>query len=205
MSDDGISLRALSRDLGVTLRAVQKAIESGRIPASAVGTKTLPSGKTRPCIVDRDAAIAGFRSNVDSRQQRPGKAISQGKKRANAIARGEEPDADLPPDADYDPAPQPRTTAAPRNPNIPSQAESRAITEAYKARMAKIDYQKATEQLVEWAPLKVKLSEMIVDARGKVMMVPRKARSRIPHLTIDDMEILESLLERALEELSVGD
>lgn len=205
MSDEGISLRALSRELGVTLRAVQKAIENGRIPASAIGTKTLPSGSTRPCIVDVDGAIAGFRNNVDSRQQRPGQVISQGKKRANAIARGETPPDDLPPDTDYDPLPQPRTTAPTRNPNIPSQADSRAITEAYKARMAKIEYQKAIGELVEWAPLKVKLSEMIVDARSKIMMVPRKARSRIPHLSIDDMEILENLLERALEELSLGD
>ena len=122
-----MSLRAYARHRGVSLRAVQKALKSGRISAREDGR------------LDADVADANWARNTAPRPQPP--VDSQ-------QASGSKP---------AKPAPPPRTsTITPRpvrrrEPSEPPRLESgleyskaRAVRESYLARLAKIDFEERT-------------------------------------------------------------
>lgn len=228
MSDDGISLREFGRLVEKTGEAVRRAILTGKIPAAAVGETRLSSGRTRPTIIDPDLAATAWKKNVDPLYVRDREKISQGRKAAYARARGEQVPDDAPP-----PAPAPKRRPPKTHPpgggggdddggmtitldeldnlatpgsggRLPTVTESRAMTEAYKAGMAQLDYLEKRGQLVDAEEFRLRFAGMIKSAQSKIMAVPGKAKSRIPTLTVADIEMLEDLLSEAMEELADG-
>lgn len=197
---DGISLREFGRLVSKSGEAVRRAIQTGKIPASAVGETTLTSGRKRPTIVNVELAAKAWGKNTDPAFVRDPKKLSQGRKAAYARDRGEEPPAE-PGDAETG---NDDTTSLRAGGEIPSITESRAISEAYKARMARLEYLKMRDQLVDAAEFKIKFVSMVKAAQSKIMAVPGKAKSRIPTLTVRDIELLEDLLSEAMEELANG-
>jgi len=183
---EAVSLREFGRLIGVSGEAVRKAISGGRIPADVVGTKTLTSGRKRPVITDTARARAAFHANTDPAFQRDNQKIGRNR---SAAARGEAPPSDPPP------------AVGARAPSI---AESRAISEVYKARLAKLEYEEKSGKLVNAAEFKVKFASQVVAARNKLLGVGAKAKGRIPHLTVDEIAIIDELVREALEDIADG-
>lgn len=84
---------------------------------------------------------------------------------------------------------------------IPSIAESRAVTEAYRGRLMQLTFERESGKLVDAEEFRVKFTSMVVTARTRLLGVPSKAKGRIPHLTIDEVEILTQLIREALDGL----
>lgn len=191
-----ISLREFGRRVDLSGEGVRKAIQTGRIPAEFVGEIELKSGRKRPCIVNPAQAAKLFDVMTNPVMQRDRKQIGASMKKAHARRRGEEA-AD---DGDDAAA----ATAAKELGGVPAIAKSNAIKAAYQARREKLAYEKEVGKLVNAEAIKAKMVGMITGVKGKLRGVPTKAKTRIPTLTVDDIEILEDLIDEALEELASG-
>lgn len=185
MQEVGVGLREFGRQLGVSGEAIRKAIKTGRIPASMVGEKKLSSGRGVPTISDPDGARAAFERNT-SPNHRQGPKISEGRKRA-ALESAPPPDA-----------------AREIEGEMPSITASRQITEAYKAKMARLEYEEAAGQLVNAEEFKTKFATTVTTARTRLLGVPSKAKGRIPHLAVDEIAIIDELIREALEDIAGG-
>lgn len=198
-----ISLREFGRILGISGEAVRKAVDTGRIPVAAIGEIKLSSGRTRPAITNVELARTAFVRNTDQMQVRTAAQINTGKRAAQA-ARGEQP-------RQKQDRERIAPVAAPAAPSVPAEDgkraptvnESRQITEAYKARMAKLEYEEKLGKLVDIGKAKGLLAPKIVAARNLLMGVPSKAKTLMPHLTVRDIEKLEELIANALSEVSL--
>ncbi len=82
--------------------------------------------------------------------------------------------------------------------------QSRMMYEAYRARTAKLEYEKAAGKLVDADAVKSTWVKIVTDAKTKIMALPSKAKSNIPHLTTADVATLERLVREALEDISVS-
>lgn len=210
MSGAGVGLREFGRELGISGEAIRKAIKTGRIPAAAVGTKELSSGRLVPVIVDTETARKAFKQNTDPLQQRSGASISAGKRAANGkpakvppvgrlmVPSGCVPGGDEVLDEDAD---------GELPDDVPALMVSRAVTESYKAKTAKLEYLQKAGKLVDAEKFRVEFATLITTARNMILSVPSKAKGRIPHMTVDDIELFRVLLREALEEVgrSAGD
>lgn len=208
---DGLSLREFGRQLDVTAEAVRKAIAEGKIPRDCVGQRIVGKGKVWPVIIDPERAAAHWRANRDPNQVRNKAVLAAGAKRGWAQRRGEAPPPD---DGDADGGggdsgeggspPSNGGSGLSAGAKVPSIAESKAITEAYKARMAKLEYEEKAGKLVNADQVKARFIGMVTAAKTKLMGIPSKAKARIPTLTVTDIEALEDLIAEALEELALG-
>lgn len=203
---EGISLREFGRQIDMTAEAVRKAIASGKIPADCVGETTLSSGRKRPCIVNAARAAEHWGKSRDPNQVRDKAALTAGAKRGWAQRRGEAPPEDDHDDGDdlgeADVAtPRDRLNAGSGSKSSePSIADYKRITEAYKARTAKVEYEQLVGALVPAGLIEAKYVGLITALRNRVLGVPSEAKGKIPHLTVDEIEILEDLIVSALEE-----
>lgn len=197
---DGLSLREFGRQLDVTGEAVRKAIKTGKIPADCIEH----DAKGWPRIIDPARAADAWGRNRIPTMVRDKATLAAGAKRGWAQRRGEDP----PPEDDEHDEPQAPAGGggAPLRAggNLPSITESKAITEAYKARTAKVEYEQMVGKLVLADQVKVGFVNMVTAARTRLMGVPTKAKGRIPTLTVQDIEVLEDLIAEALEELALG-
>ena len=131
-----ISLRAYARLRGVTVAAVSKAIKAGRLTEVSV----VYDDKGRPKIRDVDAADREWEANTDKTWHRDRQKISQAQRQTKAAAKQEA-------------APQPAEDGGVAG--IPSYAASRAVKEAYLARLAKLDYEEKAGKLVRVDDVKI--------------------------------------------------
>lgn len=202
--DDGLSLREFGRQHGVTGEAVRKAIAEGKIPADCVGQRTIgKKGRSWPVIINPARAAEAWKRNRDPNQVRDKAVMAAGARRGWAQRRGEDPPSE---EEHAEPAPSGDGGTPPlrAGATLPSITESKAITEAYKARTAKLEYEQLSGKLVDAAKTKLGFVSMVTAARNRLMGVPSKAKARIPTLTVRDVEILEDLIAEALEEVAIG-
>jgi phage terminase Nu1 subunit (DNA packaging protein) len=191
---EGLSLREFGRRFDVTGEAVRKAIADGKIPADCVGERIVGKGKAWPVITDPDRAAEHWGKNRNPNQVRDKAVLTAGAKRGWVQRRG----AEGPDDEPDDDAP----AAAGAGGKGPSINDYKRITEAYKARMARLDYEERAGKLVNADQVKIGFVNMVTAARNKLLGVPSKAKAKIPHLTVRDIEILEDLIAKALEEVA---
>lgn len=195
---DGLSLREFGRQQGVTGEAVRKAIASGKIPADCIEHNE----RGWPVIVDPTRAAKEWGRNRDPNQVRDKATMAAGAKRGWAQRRGEDPP---PEDGDDEHAAPPGGGAPLRaGGSLPSITESKAITEAYKARMAKLEFEEKSGKLVNADQVKVGYISQVTAARNRLLGVPSEAKQRIPHLTIEEIETIEDLVGRALQDVADG-
>lgn len=193
-----MGLREFGRWVDKTGEAVRKAIATGKIPQDCVGQKALSSGRMVPVITNPERARKAWGQNVDPNQVRDKQVMSESRAAAHARSRGEEPKA---PAAERDDDTGQALTAGK---GIPTIAQSKAITEAYKARITKLEYEEKSAKLVNADQIKIKTVGMIKAAVNKLRGVPSKAKGSIPTLTVRDIEVLEDLIDEALQELASG-
>jgi phage terminase Nu1 subunit (DNA packaging protein) len=205
---EGVSLREFGRLVGVSGEAIRKAIKTGRIPAHLVGEAELSSGRKVPIIRDADGARVAFTGNTNPVHRQDGARISAGKRSAKAAARGDAAAAEHHRQAlsDTPPVPAPAQRAdsgvlpAITDGVLPSITESRQVTEAYKARLTRLEFEEKSGKLVDADEFRTKFTTMVATARTRLLGVPSKAKGRIPHLTVDEISVLAELRRDALEE-----
>lgn len=83
-------------------------------------------------------------------------------------------------------------------------AVARLQYEGYRALKEKLEYEEACGKLIAVETVKEIFGRQIAEAKNAIMALGKHARSRIPHLSIDDVVTIEELCREALEGLSVG-
>lgn len=194
-----MGLREFGRMVDKTGEAVRKAIATGKIPADCVGTRKLKTGPGRlvPVIINPTKAAKCWGQNVDPNQVRDKRVMSESRAAAHARARGETP---KPPTTDDESIEVPDVVEG----QVPSITTSKAITAAYEAKTAKLLFEEKSGKLVNAEQIRLKYFGMIKTAQTKLRGVPTKAKSKIPTLTVRDIEALEELIDEAMQELANG-
>ncbi len=178
-----VSLRAFARHRQVTLAAVQKAITSGRLSASLVRRPGAPVK-----IVSLAAADQEWDANTNAVKALPA-AMAKVTAEATAAAAP----------ANADPGAAGDTT------KTPTLTEAMAREKDWKARLAELDYRERMQQLVSAAQVESKMTETFTRCRTRLLGLPSKLKTAIPHLTRGDLVVIDRFVREALEELVIVD
>lgn len=71
----------------------------------------------------------------------------------------------------------------------------------WKANKAEIEYRERIGQLVDAEEMKTAVADAFVRVRGRLGGLPTRIRQQIPHLSADEVGVIESFVREALEEL----
>lgn len=172
-----VSFRGYAKHRGVSPEAVSKAVESGRIT-----TVTDENGKR---LIDPEKAdLEWARNTQSSKRYNPTKGeMAQGKKK---------------------PDPEEGDPALSQVLQGPSYAQSRAIREAYAARLAKLEYEEKTEKLIPVDKVKVDAFKLARTVRDAILNIPDRISNELASYGNDPARIHERLTQElilALEEL----
>ena len=184
----GLSIRAYAQHRGVSHTAVAKAIKAGRISVE-------PDGKIDPAKADAQWA----RNTLPSQNLNTG-AVKPAPKVATPPFSTPVSTA---PVANRELQPPLETRAA-----APDYQTSRAIREAYAARLAKLEFEERTGKLLNADEVKVKHFNLARLLRDRIQQIPRKLAPQIVAAVVaqPDQRVVEDLLmdaiREALEELS---
>ena len=85
---------------------------------------------------------------------------------------------------------------------IPDYNESRARAEYEKANILEMDRKKKEGELLDRAEVLKAWSDAVNASKTKLLALPTMAKQRIPHLDLEEIEILTELVREALEALS---
>jgi hypothetical protein len=179
----GLSIRAYAQHRGVSHTAVAKAIKAGRISKE-------PDGTIDPAKADTQW----------ERNTLPSQSLDAGaSKLTHKVAT---PAVSTPVSSREIQAPLETRTAA------PDYQTSRAIREAYAARLAKLEFEERTGKLLNADEVKVKHFNLARLLRDRIQQIPRKVAPQIVAAVVvqPDQRLVEDLLmeaiREALEELS---
>ena len=184
----GLSIRAYAQHRGVSHTAVAKAIKAGRISVE-------PDGKIDPAKADAQWA----RNTLPSQNLNPGASRSAPKVATPPVSTP----VSTAPVANRELQPPLETRAA-----APDYQTSRAIREAYAARLAKLEFEERTGKLLNADEVKVKHFNLARLLRDRIQQIPRKVAPQIVAAVVaqPDQRVVEDLLmeaiREALEELS---
>lgn len=81
-------------------------------------------------------------------------------------------------------------------------ARHRAVTEKYKALRERQKYLQEKGELVLAADVNMSWSKITVATKTRIQAIPSKVKIAIPRLTPEEMEIMETLVDEALNELA---
>lgn len=178
----GLSIRAYAQHRGVSHTAVAKAIKAGRISVE-------PDGKIDPAKADAQWA----RNTLPSQNLNPGVSKPAPKVATRPVSTVSSAEAQAPLET--------RATA-------PDYQTSRAIREAYAARLAKLEFEERTGKLISKAEVDVKFFQLARQLRDRLQQIPRKLAPEIVALVVADpdvrgvTDVLEVAIREALEDLS---
>ena len=169
-----VSLRAYARHRGVSLRAVQKAIQAGRIT-------TTPDGK-----INIERADAEWERNTSPQQR----AVPTPVRKSPVVAR--QPAADIPQRTDLS------------GTGSLDYAKARAIREQYLARLAKIEFEERSGKLISRDEVQVAAFNKFRTFRDGMLNIPDRVAAVLAaesdlHKVPDGLttEIRKALLEFA--------
>lgn len=187
-----LSVRAYARHRGVSHTAVQRAIKSQRLVRS-LGRNA--AGEWQ--IVD--VALADQEWDANSDLTRAPAVIKE--REAARPASGTEPVPPVPP------VPPPADAVDPGS--VPSGeltlSAAAAQEKAWKARLAELQYREKTGELVDARAVEMKMVEVFTRCRTKLLGIPSKLKTRLPHLTPADLRAVDAEIRQALEELAAPD
>ena len=179
----GLSIRAYAQHRGVSHTAVAKAIKAGRISKE-------PDGTIDPAKADTQWERNTLPSqSLDTRASKLTQKVATPAVSTPVSSR--EAQASL------------ETRAA-----APDYQTSRAIREAYAARLAKLEFEERTGKLLNADEVKVKHFNLARLLRDRIQQIPRKVAPQIVAAVVvqPDQRVVEDLLmeaiREALEELS---
>ena len=174
MSQESLSIRECARRLGVSDTAVHKALRAGRVAKDAQGGMPWPETERR------------WHANSDAAKRTH--AGSQGSPRRAT---------DLPVSA-----PPPAAEAA-LSGGL-SYAQSRAVREAFAARLAKLDYEQKAGKLVNADEVKVQWFKLVTAAKTRILGIPAAVKQRAADLPLSVVNVIDEICREALEDLANG-
>lgn len=180
----GMGLREYARHRGVAPSAVEKALKSGRILKESDGT------------IDPAKADAAWERNTNPAQQR----------KPDPVPVRPDPVPDRPSTPSVrQPTHQPtEPEAGPSMPGVPNYQMSRAIREAYNAKLARLDYEERNGKLVDRADVDRKWFEVGCRVRDRIQSLPSRMSAELAAMT--DRKAIETFMDQelrnALEELA---
>jgi len=83
-------------------------------------------------------------------------------------------------------------------------AAAQLLYETYRAKREKLLFEQESGSLISVAVAIDIFGRQNAEVRNAVMALGKHARSRIPHLTVDDVAVVESLCRECLEGLAAG-
>jgi hypothetical protein len=89
--------------------------------------------------------------------------------------------------------------------DLPGYNESRARSEYEKANLLELERKQKEGQLLRREDVQQAWSAAVNITRTKLLGIPSVAKQRIPHLDLEEVEVLTGLLREALEELAAGE
>ncbi len=179
----GLSIRAYAQHRGVSHTAVAKAIKAGRISVE-------PDGKIDPAKADAQWA----RNTLPSQNLNTGAAKPAAKVATPPVSTpvATVSSRELPP-----PLETGRISA-------PDYQTSRAIREAYAARLAKLEYEERTAKLISSDEVEMRTFNLARRLRDRMQTLPRRLAAALA--AEQDPRVIEQRLDdeirQALEELS---
>ena len=183
----GLSIRAYAQHRGVSHTAVAKAIKAGRISKE-------PDGTIDPAKADAQWARNTLPSqNLNTSVTKPASKVATPPV-STPVATGSSRELQPPVETGRISAPDYQT--------------SRAIREAYAARLAKLEFEERTGKLLNADEVKVKHFNLARLLRDRIQQIPRKLAPQIVAAVVaqPDQRVVEDLLmeaiREALEELS---
>lgn len=195
-TDAGLSVRAYARHRGVSHTAVQRAIARGRL-SRCLGKNA--AGEWR--IVDVALADQEFDANGDltrapaAIKEREAARHAGGTPPVPPVPEGDDTAEDPPPAGDPGSVPTGKLTLA----------EAAAEEKAWRARLAELQYREKTGELVDARAVEMKTVEVFTRCRTKLLGVPSKLKTRLPHLSPADLRAIDAEMRAALEELATPD
>jgi phage terminase Nu1 subunit (DNA packaging protein) len=91
-----------------------------------------------------------------------------------------------------------------RDGDLPDYNESRARSEFERANLLELERRQKEGLLLPAEQVKKVWDNSVTIARTKLLAVPTRLRQRIPHLTLEEINIAEELIRESLQELSDG-
>ena len=183
----GLSIRAYAQHRGVSHTAVAKAIKAGRISKE-------PDGTIDPAKADAQWARNTLPSqNLNTGATKPAPKVATPAV-STPVSTGSSRELQPPMETGRISAPDYQT--------------SRAIREAYVARLAKLEFEERTGKLLNADEVKVKHFNLARLLRDRIQQIPRKLAPQIVAAVVaqPDQRVVEDLLmeaiREALEELS---
>ena len=192
-----MTLSEFARHVGVSRQAVAKVVAKGGLGDLVVWT-TGPKGKRVGAIADVEQATLVWRSRTGTTSVPAAQLNGHMSAHARAAQRG--PGASSPASARVPQSPI-ADGDLPEDSPLASLAQARLQLEGYKAQNERLKFERESGLVVETARAKEIFGRQIQAAKTKVMALGKLARSRIPHLTVDDVMTIEDLCRESLEEL----
>lgn len=166
-----MSLRSYAKRRGVSPMAVSLAVKSGRLSKSVARDEN-----NQPKISDPELADQEWQTNTDY-SDAPLCAGASETSAATDVA----PSADLPDDLTV-------SSAAARQKH-------------WQAKLAEQKFQVAAKQLLDASEVKREWTDILSQTRTKLLSVPTMLKQAIPHLTTDDVLLVEKIVRDALQDL----
>ena len=101
--------------------------------------------------------------------------------------------------------PTPTRTVRVVESDVPDYNEERARHEREKRMLAELARQEKERELLRRDDVIQAWAAAVAMTRTKLLGVPSVVRARIPHLEIDEVEVITQLIREALEELAAGE
>jgi hypothetical protein len=89
--------------------------------------------------------------------------------------------------------------------DLPDYTVSRARSEYEKANLLELDRKTKEGQLLRREDVELAWGSAVNITRSRLLGVPSTAKQRIPHLEIEEVELLTTLIREALDELAAGE
>jgi len=181
-----ISIGELAELLGVGRRAVEKAIQSGKLEAAVI-QKATTSPIRKKYLLKKDLAMELY----TAQKKITSKVVSEPEAEIKVSTRdGLEEEAD------------------PENPeeieeSNPVYSECRARREMYASKIAKLEYQEKIKKLLDARTVKTMLHKASREIRNNLLAIPSRIASQV--IGLEDVKEVEMLIQnemvRALEDL----
>ena len=101
--------------------------------------------------------------------------------------------------------PPPSPPRAPEPEELPAYNDSRARSEYEKANLLELDRKTKEGLLLRREDVELAWGGAVNITRTRLLGVPSTAKQRIPHLEVEEVELLTTLIREALDELAAGE
>lgn len=186
------SLRAYARHRSVSATAVHRAIESGRLSKCVVRHV---DGKFRG-ITDLQLADREWAATTDLTKAPMSVILKTEELQQQQPAAAPVVEQPAGPGGDQPVATDPETL---------SLSTATAREKHWKAKTAELEYKERNGELVNARELEARIVDEYSRVRTKMLGVPRKAKAQLPHLTREDVAVIDALIREALQDVSSPD